>query len=36
MQDKLENLKNVVEVIRADFEDEARSLIRDLDQLFKR
>ena len=31
----LENLKNVVNVIRADFEDECRSLIKDLDELFK-
>ena len=31
----LDNLKNVVNVIRADFEDECRSLIKDLDQLFK-
>ena len=31
----LDNLKNVVNVIRADFEDEARALIRDLDELFK-
>jgi len=32
----LTNLKNVVEVIRSDFEDEARSLIKDLDELFGR
>jgi len=31
----LANLKNMVDVIRADFEDEAKSLIRDLDELFK-
>ena len=31
----LENLKNMLGVIRADFDDEARSLIRDLEQLFK-
>ncbi|KKM22502.1 hypothetical protein LCGC14_1624730 [marine sediment metagenome] len=31
----LGNLKSMVDVIRADFEDEARSLITDLEQLFK-
>lgn len=31
----LTNLKNVVEVVRSDFEDECRALIRDLDALFK-
>ena len=31
----LDNLKNVVNVIRADFEDECRSLIKDLDEFFK-
>lgn len=31
----LENLKNMLDVIRADLDDEARSLIRDLEQLFK-
>lgn len=31
----LENLKNMLDVIRYDFEDEAKSLIRDLEELFK-
>ena len=31
----LANLKNMLDVIRADLDDEARSLIRDLEQLFK-
>jgi len=31
----LANLKNLVDLVRAEFEDEAKSLIRDLDELFK-
>ena len=31
----LDNLKHITEVVAADFEDEARALIRDLDELFK-